>query len=52
LAGVTVVENGDLVAVLHADPEAANRALQLIAAGDRRRRSTQNRSAVGLERRR
>ena len=28
----TVVENGDLVAIVHADPEVANRALQLIKA--------------------
>jgi CO/xanthine dehydrogenase Mo-binding subunit len=28
----TVVENGDLVAVLHSDPEVANRALQLVKA--------------------
>ncbi|PYQ52551.1 MAG: isoquinoline 1-oxidoreductase [Acidobacteria bacterium] len=32
MAGVTVIENGDLVAVLHADPEVANSALQLIKA--------------------
>jgi nicotinate dehydrogenase subunit B len=32
MAGVVVVENGDLIAVLHADPEMANRALQLVTA--------------------
>jgi len=32
LSGLTVVENGDLVAVLAADPEAANAALQLVKA--------------------
>ena len=32
MAGVTVIENGDLVAVLHKDPEAANAALQVIKA--------------------
>ncbi len=32
MRGVTVVENGDLVAVLHADPEAAGEALALIKA--------------------
>ncbi|MFN2442628.1 MAG: molybdopterin cofactor-binding domain-containing protein [Thermoanaerobaculia bacterium] len=32
LAGVRVVEDGDLIAVLHADPEAAERALGLIRA--------------------
>lgn len=32
IAGVTVVEKGDLVAVLHADPEIAAKALKLVAA--------------------
>jgi nicotinate dehydrogenase subunit B len=32
ISGVTVIENGDLVAVLHPDPEVANAALQSIKA--------------------
>jgi CO/xanthine dehydrogenase Mo-binding subunit len=32
MSGVTVVESGDLVAVLHADPQVANKALQAIVA--------------------